>query len=323
MIDSMLVAYVRQEVERGTPLYRIARTLIENKWTVEEIEHAVTAVTGQHFSARDHIHVQGTPLPSIGTLYATAYRLLRERWVRILGVAVVWGLFFLAGPFFVSQLDVVARAVATIFFATTFQLMTVLASYVVMVCIMLPAQVTWKELLRRSLLALIPLFWTGILFRSALLGGAIMLLIPAFIMLVSYSLWPYIVIDERVSGSRALVRSYAFIGEARAAFVLRWLVGGGVSFVLFVGLTAIESMVQYVVIDVVLTVFTIFIYAFFDAYGYALYQAVKERYTGAVRPTSGHRVFVIIAALLPFIMFTLGTVILSIFFVHLLKQFIG
>lgn len=319
MIDPELLAFVRQEIARGTPVREFSRILLNNGWTAEDIEHALSAVTGQHFNTTEPGGALRTyTFPNMTEFCLEAVHGLRVH-IKRFGLLIFTGItvssIVLLGMLMMAQWTPVVAALSTVATKVLLLLLSACIGMSVIATLLYPEE-SMSAHIKRVMKSLLPFLWSALLFYLVLSGGSILLIVPGILMLFSYSLWPVVVIGEQVSGSRAFVRSSVFIAEHRSKYILRFLwlivVFGLIQASVFALIDNTIGFIPMLLVAFVLIITSVLYYAFLTV----LYRSMKFAYTGTIVPTAGKRVMIIAVAYIPI----LASGVMVIFFFTFLKQ---
>lgn len=320
MIEPELLAFVRQEITRGTPVRDFSRTLLGNGWTAEEIEHTLSAVTGQHFNTTQ----SGTPhtyvFPSFGEFLKEGVQTIQKnaaRFAVLIGVGTIISalLLFILPILFSITSTLASFTMVALLSKALIIFVSACVSMGVIAIVLYPTDSS-AAIAKRLMNDFFPFIWSGMLFVLVLSGGFLLLIVPAVIMFFSYSLWPVIVMGEEVSGSRAFVRSSAFIAEHRSQYIVRFL---AIVFLLFgaqfivLGLMQSTTHLGILIIGAFVNIILSVVYHTFLT---VLYRSMKFAYAGHVVPTGRKRLLIIAFSYLPI----LFSGVMVVFFFSMIKK---
>ncbi len=258
----------------------------------------------------------------MSALYGKAFALIRARLMRVLLIVILAGLCTYGIHACVSFLpETISPGMRTIITGVLFRMCMLAAMCAMVMIVISKTRMPTGKIIARFFAICVPFIYTGIMFRLTIVGGLFLLIIPGLLMWCLYSLWPFILIDERVSGSRALVRSAAFVSEHRHAYMTRFLACEFLLGTLTLIISVIQGGVHTVLFDVCATILTLLITTVIIAYQTVLYQEVKERYSGNVTPTPRHRMFVICIALFPLFLLSVAAVVFLSTLINAIQHF--
>jgi len=138
-----------------------------------------------------------------------------------------------------------------------------------------------KESFNTSLNLVGGYFWVSILTGLAVLGGFILLIIPAFIFAVWYGFGTYVYVIEGTRGWDALKQSKEYVSGNFWAVVGRWFVMGLIMMVLYIPvliLTPMEPNAEpSIVANIYVTVYSLLATPFVVLYSYLLFQELRQK----------------------------------------------
>ena len=313
MVSLQLLDYVRQHLTAGVSKEDIAKSLIASGWQVGDINEAFASIANPSFVPQPAQSAQpvivttqsgNVALIPVGQLFADSWDLYKQRLLVLLTLFAIPYVFLLIGQLLSAAGN------------------TILGSILMLICILflIPtvAAVVFSiskgtgvfDSFRQGIRLFFPLLWVGILLEFVAMGGVIMFIIPALMMMIWFSLSIFTLVIENKRGLNALLQSHEYVRGYWWAIFGRLLLVYAIIFVPIFVLQLLVSLalgktagtIAYFLLTILLTPFSL-------AYCYKIYKSLTtlKPTLATTTPTSG-RGFLIASGILGLLIPIIGIV---------------
>lgn len=221
MLTQEILDYVKNQKASGASPEQIAQALKDSGWPEADIH---TAIYGQTPSLAPTT-IQNQKLPPAKEILKESWIIYKERFWTLISISIVPALIMLVialiaggGLFFTSKFKVNIFAtfgmwgiLILIFFIALIYISIWSAAAGLFAIKDHQEKIGFTEAFNRSRKYISPLFVTGLLTGLAVFGGLLLLIIPGILFMLWFSQSAYVVINENLSGSKAMSRSKAYV----------------------------------------------------------------------------------------------------------------
>jgi len=292
MVTQQLLDYIKQQTQNGKTKEEITASLLAAGWKAPDVEQAFA-------------NPNGIPMPVAGEL-PKSRQILKESWaiyknrfktliaIVLIPTACYLLFIFLGGIITAIAAGLLKYSTASVLPWTITGIILGLIVIVFLIYLYIWSTVAqlyaikdqaegigWKEAYKRSRPKINPFFSTSILNGLAVLGGAILLIVPGIIFGLWFSQSPYIVIEEGLANTSALKRSkYYTKGRIGQIFGKLFYVGI-ITLGLYIGLAIVLAIfgaltgIKYNYLSWISNVFSLVWSPLVTVYAYQVYKYCK------------------------------------------------
>lgn len=210
MIDKNLADYIVAKKQSGASDDTIRQDLLNNRWPIETINEALEVPLPP--SSPNHIY-------SVGELFSVSFKMFKDRfWNIILVMFIPGAVSVMAGVLIAFSMGalsallskgagMVVLLIGIIVLIILFVVIEMWGAVALMTAVCSKEKKPFKEIYKSSWKNILPFFIINFLVGSIILGGSILLIIPAFIFSIWFMFANYVLIVDGVRGFAALLRS--------------------------------------------------------------------------------------------------------------------
>ncbi len=329
MVNEQLLDYIKSQLEEGVSKEDIKDTLLKNGWTdadVDEVFLSITTPAPEPVVPNSEVpspqissfsvstppsQVAGTmpqtELAGVGVLMGRTWSTYTNRFWILIGInilpfafALLYGVFL--GVSVIIDVPDSVVSIATFFLVLILIVLSLWSQLSILYAIKdNDDRIGVIESYRRGWKKLLSYWWIMILVTAVIMGGTILLIIPAILFAIWFSFAPCVLVTENIKGMDSLMKSKEYVrgkwwGVFGRVFVLLIPV---LIFIVTVGvmLSSMGFKQDSTVYDLVMQVINLFIWPFVIAYSFSLYRSLKEARGSFVFKSEGKGKFIAVGIL--------------------------
>lgn len=221
MLTQEILDYVKNQRASGASDVQIAQALKESGWPETDIQNAVYGQT----STIAPTAIQNQKLPPAKEILKESWKIYKDRFWTLISISIIPTLIMLVfalliggGMFFASSFKVNILAAFGLW-GILVLIFFIALIYISIWCTVAELfaikdhkeKIGFAEAFKRARPYINPFFITGLLAGLAVFGGLILLIIPGILFMLWFSQSAYVVINENLSGTKALSRSKTYV----------------------------------------------------------------------------------------------------------------
>ena len=256
MVNLQLAEYVLKRRQNGDADETIKNDLISNQWNPEIIAEAL----GTPINPNEHIRI-AVPQPShlfgFDELLSETFRMFKDRFFSILLLLIVPGLLIglvvvlmgivvglIAVISHLGSVTTIISVILMVLFGVVFIIFQTWCTIAVITSLCSSEKISFSEAFKRSWKNIFPFILINILLCAVVLGGMVLLIIPAFIFSIWFNFSNFVLVTDGDRGFNALMRSREYV-KGHGWFVLgRYLLMGLLNLAIY--------LIMFVVFGVIL-----------------------------------------------------------------------
>ncbi len=293
MVNLQLAEYVLKRRQNGDADETIKNDLISNQWNPEIIAEAL----GTPINPNEHIRI-AVPQPShlfgFDELLSETFRMFKDRFFSILLLLIVPGLLIglvvvlmgivvglIAVISHLGSVTTIISVILMVLFGVVFIIFQTWCTIAVITSLCSSEKISFSEAFKRSWKNIFPFILINILLCAIVLGGMVLLIIPAFIFSIWFNFSNFVLVTDGDRGFNALMRSREYV-KGHGWFVIgRYLLMGLLNLAIYLIMFVVFSVILKMdsnspIYGIVSSLYSLVSSIFVLCYSFKLYANLRE-----------------------------------------------